>query len=136
MPSENVEIVRQALAANRSGRPDETTEAVVAVADPSCSFTSRLTAVEGVAYRGHEGIREYFQDLADAFQEWTNETHEIEELRSDAVLTDITFRGVGRSGVGVELRSALLWVLFDGKVVRAHAYGTREEALQAVGASP
>jgi hypothetical protein len=74
--------------------------------------------------------------LADAFREWTNETRAIEELRSDAILTDITFRGVGRSGVDVELRSALVWLLCDGKVVRAHAYGTREEALEAVGASP
>jgi hypothetical protein len=63
---ENVEIVRRAIDANRSGPPEETVDVAVALSDPACVFASRLSSVDGATYRGHDGIRRYFADLADA----------------------------------------------------------------------
>jgi hypothetical protein len=82
MASDNVEIVRRAFVANRSGAAEETIDQAIAVADPECEMTSRLNSVEGATYRGHDGIRRYYADLADAFQEWTNELHVIEDLHA------------------------------------------------------
>jgi ketosteroid isomerase-like protein len=105
--------------------------------DPAVEFRSRIAAVEGKDYEGEEGIREYFQDLTDAFREWQNEVAEVAEVSPDAVLVKLIFRGVGReSGMEVELASAAVVVIADGKVARFLAYPTAKEALQAAGLSP
>jgi ketosteroid isomerase-like protein len=135
MSQENVELVRQAFEANRSGSFADTVEKALALADPDCEFTSRLTSVEGAAYRGHDGVRAYFEDLADAFQEWHNDLDEITDVGPDAVLTEGTFRATGKSGVNVELRSAMVWMLSNGRVAGLHAYPSREAALEAAGLS-
>jgi ketosteroid isomerase-like protein len=136
MSQENVEIVRRLMELNRSGPPDQTIEVALSLVDPAVEFRSRITAVQGAEYKGHEGVRDYFADLADAFREWRNEPEEIVEVSPDAVLGDITFHGVGReSGMEVELRSAIVCVLAHGKCVRVLVYPTRAEALEAAGLS-
>lgn len=136
MSEENVEIIRRLMELNRSGPPDQTIEVALSLIDPAVEFRSRITAVEGAEYRAHEGVREYFADLADAFREWRNEPEEIVEVSPDAVLADTRFLGVGReSGMEVELRSAIVCVLADGKCFRVLAYPTRAEALEAAGLS-
>jgi ketosteroid isomerase-like protein len=134
MSQENVEIVRRMLELNRSGPPEQTLDVVLSLTDPAVVFRSRITAVEGAEYRGHEGLRRYTADLTDSFREWRNEPEEIVEVSPDAVLVDNRFQGVGReSGMEVELRSAIVFVLADGKCVRCLSYPTRAEALEAAG---
>ncbi len=131
-----MEIVRRVVAANRSGPPEETREIVLSLTDPAVEFKSRITAVEGADYLGHEGIRQYRDDLADAFREWRNDADEIEEVSPDAVLVDNVFHATGKeSGMEVELRSAAVFVLSEGRIVRCLAYPTRKEALEAAGLS-
>ncbi len=131
-----MEIVRRVVAANRSGPPEETREIVLSLTDPAVEFKSRITAVEGADYLGHEGIRQYYDDLADAFREWRNDADEIEEVSPDAVLVDNVFHATGKeSGMEVELRSAAVFVLSEGRIVRCLAYPTRKEALEAAGLS-
>ena len=134
--SENVEIVRRAIAANRSGPPEETLEIVLSLSDPAVEFRSRITAVEGADYQGHEGVRQYHDDLADAFRTWRNDPDEIVEVGPNAVLVDSVFHATGKdSGMEVELRSAIVFVLSEGKLIRCFSYPTRAEALEAAGLS-
>ena len=134
VPGDNVEIVRELLATNRSGRPDETVDRAVELADSRVELRSRVSALEGGTYHGHEGMRAYVKDLTTAFREWRNEPTEIVQITEDVILADNTFHGIGRdSGVAVELRSAIVFVLAEGKVVRCLSYGTRGEALEAAG---
>ncbi len=135
MSEENVEIVRRAIEANRSGPPAETVEKLAELAHPDLDFVSRLTAVEGGSYRGIDGVRAYFKDLAAALQQWHNELLEVIEIGPDSVFTESVFRAIGRSGVEVELRSDILWTLLGGKIIRTHSYPSREEALEAAGLS-
>lgn len=130
-----MEIVRRACEANRSGPPDATVAVAVALADPNVEFLSRLTSVEGSAYCGYEGVRRYFADMADAWEEWRVELAEITELGEGVVMTNSTFRATGRSGVEVELRNWIVWVVGGGQVLRMHAYTSRDEALEAAGLS-
>ena len=134
MSQENIEIVLRLLRANRSGPPEETSELVLLLTDPALEYRSRIAAVEGADYRGHQGVRKFFDDMADAFRTWRNEPDEIVELTPDVVLVDNNFHGVGNeSGIEVELRSAVVFAVSEGRVVRCVAYPTREEALQAAG---
>ena len=96
MPRENVKLVQRLIAANRSGPPQETTEIALSLVDPALEFRSRITAVEGATYLGHEGVRRYFDDLADAFRDWRNEPDEIVAVGPDAVIAINTFRAVAR----------------------------------------
>ena len=128
-----MEIVRRAIEANRSGPPAETVEKAAQLAHPDFEFVSRLTAVEGGSYRGIDGARAYYADLADAWQEWHNELREVAEVGQDTVLTESVFRGTGRSGVDADLRSFVVWTLSEGRIIRMHSYPSREEALEAAG---
>lgn len=129
-------IVRQILAANRSGAPEETRDVALSLTDPDVEFRSRVIEVEGGEYFGHHGVREYFGDMADAFRSWRNEAEGIAEVSPDAVLVDNIFHGVGKeSGVQVELRSAILFIVRGGKVAQCLSYSTHDEALAAAGLS-
>jgi ketosteroid isomerase-like protein len=127
----NVDIVREAIEANRSGPPEETIEVAVSLAHPEIVFTSRITAVEGRAYQGHEGLRRYFEDLSAAFREWRSEVLEVTELGTGTVLGESFMRAVAKeSGVPLELRSGLICRLTGGKLLQISVYGSREEALE------
>ncbi len=110
-------------------------EVGVSLSHPDFELRSRVTAVEGANYRGHDGARRYNRDLADAFQSWVNVPGEIVEVGDDAVVVDNTFRAVGHSGAEVELKSGIVFVIRDGRVFRCLSYPTREEALEAAGLS-
>src|SRR5687768_1315256 len=135
MSEENVEIVRRTYGALRSGLSAEAIEDFIAIADPKCELISRLTSVEGATYQGHDGLRAYRKDLDDAFQEWRNDLEEIDEAGPNTVVTGGTFRATGKSGVDVELYSAVVWVFSGGRITEAHAYPSRQEALEAAGLS-
>ena len=132
--SENAEVVRRVIEANRSGSGEAGATAVT-LADPNCVLTSRLTSVEGATYRGFEGIRTYLADMNDAWREWRIDLDELTELGPDAILTEVTFRATGHSGVEVKLHSAVAWLLAEGRVREMHSYPSREEALEAAGLS-
>jgi hypothetical protein len=133
MSQENVEIVRQACAVNRSGSSGDTIEQAMSLADPAVRFLSRLTSVEGATYKGYEGVHRYYKDMSDAWQEWHLDIDDIAAIGPDTVLADIRFLGTGHSGVNVELRSFVLWVVSGGKVLELRAFPSRHEALDAAG---
>ena len=63
MLRENVEAVQA-----WSRRYREDLSALLEIADPSVEYVSYLASLSGGAgtYRGHEGIRQFVRDLADA----------------------------------------------------------------------
>lgn len=124
---------RRAIEANRSGPPEATVDVALSLSDPAIEFTSLVAAVEGRTYRGHDGVRRYFEDLAAVWREWHNEPQEIVEIKPGTVVGEARWRGIGRdSGVAMELRIAGAFELAAGKLVRVSMYPTREEALQAL----
>ncbi len=61
--------------------------------------------VSGLELNRLDGVRRYFAAMADAWQEWHIELGEIREVGQDTVLTHLTFRAGGMSGVEVEART-------------------------------
>jgi ketosteroid isomerase-like protein len=134
MSQENLEVVRQFIEAARSG--DHAIEAFIAVSDP-CMEHTRLPAASGPeTYSGHDGLRRWFTDMADLWQEWRNEIEELVEVGPDTVAARMRFIAVGRdSGVPVEARLGLVCVVAEGKVLRSRTYESGEAAFEAVGLS-
>jgi ketosteroid isomerase-like protein len=130
MSQENVELVRRVVESNRS----DYREADLEPWDPNCEYTSLLGAVEPQTYRGHDGIRRYISDMADAWEDWRNEIDEVFEAGPDTVVTTFRTRVIGKdSGAAVEERLAAVFVLSGGKVLRGRTYPSRADALEAVG---
>jgi ketosteroid isomerase-like protein len=93
-------------------------EAAVGVCDPEIEFLSVL-AVSGKAYRGHAGIRQYFEDIASAWEEWRVEVHRVAPRADGRVLIDMTMHMRGReSGAPLSERTAHIWTLRGSKLLR------------------
>ena|SRR5215218_2862885 len=97
-------------------------EAVVALWDPEGVWYPPLEGImEGRTYRGHAGMRQYYEDLAEFAEENQAEYPEIRDL-GDQVL------GLGRSrfrfagGVELEQETAFLLTWRNGKCVEARAW--------------
>lgn len=128
MASANIEIIRRGLDAYNRGD----VEAVLETADPDIEFMPLRSLVVGGSYRGHEGIRRYFEDLDDEWENFSIGNEEIRE-RENSVLLLGEFSATGRAS-GMEMRSPVAWLfeLRAGKVVRMQAYSSQEEALRAL----
>ena len=129
MSQENVEQSKRLLEAwNRRD-----VEATIALADPEVVWLPVLEeTIEGTAYRGHPGVRDYYAELAGQGVETQAQLVDFREL-GDRVL------GLGRlsfkSATGVELDSevACLWNWRGGKCVEAQTWLSHAEGIEAAG---
>jgi uncharacterized protein len=110
-------------------------EAALAVCHPDIEFLSVL-AVDGRAYVGHEGIRQYFKDIVSAWDEWRVEVHRTVPAPDGRVIIEMTMHARGReSGAPWSEFTAHLWTLKDGKLLRNEPFRRPGQALQAAEAS-
>ena len=129
MSQDNVEVVRQALAA--LDRRD--VEAYLEVASPQIELITPASPLQG-AITGHEGIRDFFREM------WSfSDTSEfrVEDIRPVAgrVLAFFVLTATARQGIQTSSRVAGVYDLEHGKIRRAHIFADRAEALEAVGLS-
>jgi len=84
-------------------------------------------------YRGHDGIRAWFEDTAEMFEYLRAEVDDIDE-RDDIVVAFGRLEVKGR-GSGAAIEQPMAWVFrFAGdKVIWAKSYADREEALAEAG---
>jgi ketosteroid isomerase-like protein len=131
METDNQEAVRGfADAINR-----DDLDTALALCHPEIEFVSML-AVTGRAYIGHQGIREYFEDVRGAFDEWRVEVHGVAPAPDGRVAIAMTMHARGReSGAALSEPASHVWTVRDGRLRRNEHYREPEEALRAVGAS-
>jgi ketosteroid isomerase-like protein len=130
MSEENVEVVRQALAA--LDRRD--VEAYLEVASPQIELINPASPLQG-PITGHQGIRDFFRELW-SFSEASE--FQVEEIKAveGRVLAFFVLTATGRqSEVQTSARLAGVYDLEHGKIRRAHIFADRTEALEAVGLS-
>jgi ketosteroid isomerase-like protein len=113
-------------------------DAAVEVCHPEIEFLSVL-AVSGRRYLGHEGIREYFEDVASAWAEWRVEVHRIvpgPDCRV-AIVMSMHVRGK-ESGATLSERTDHIWTTKDGLLLRNEPYRVPGDVLRDLGleASP
>ena len=108
-------------------------ERFVELCHPEIEFRSRLTEVEGGAYRGHEGVRSYFADLEETFGEIRMEVEAIEE-HGDWVVGTLRLIGTGKaSGADIEWEVWQAARVQDGLFVETVSERTEQQALAAAG---
>ena len=87
-------------------------------------------------YRGHEGVRRWWQDLHDGFPDFDVEFGEVRALGDAMTLAVMRVRAHGgESGAPIE---ETLWHLAhwrNGQTVRLSSHTSEEEALEAAGLS-
>ena len=132
MSQENVEIVRKSFAAIARGD----VEGLLEFFDPDVRFLPLTgTRVESGGYHGHAGVRAYFAEVADVWDELRPHADTVETIGSDVVV----FGGcaVRGRGSGLESDTPMAWVVTvrSGKITSHCGYRTSDEALEAAGLS-
>jgi ketosteroid isomerase-like protein len=128
MAARNVDLVRRGFEALRDGD----VEGLMPLIHPEFEATTPpQLAAEPDTYRGHEGVRRYFESFYEAM-EWVS--FDAEELIpvGELVVVDAVLRTRGRTtGIETDQRIAMVWELRDGKAYRVSVYATVDEALEA-----
>jgi ketosteroid isomerase-like protein len=108
----------------------------LAVCHPEIVFQSML-GISGRSYLGHGGILEYFADIKSAWAEWNVHVERVTEAADGRVVIVMTMHARGK-GSGAELaeRTAHIWTVRDGRLLRNELYREPEEALRELGLSP
>jgi ketosteroid isomerase-like protein len=108
-------------------------DAALAVCHPEIRFISMLD-IGGRSYVGHAGIREYLDDVASAWAEWAVDVERVAESADGRVAIVMTMRARGKgSGIEVDERTAHVWTLRDGLLLRNEHHREPDDALLALG---
>ena len=130
MSEQNIELLRRASEAFNA----RDIEAFIALSDPSIEWNSQMTVPGGAVYHGHDGLRQYFRDMEDA---WGDELRAEPEAYFDLGEQTLLFyvlRGRGRqSGAEVAMPLAAVARWRDGLCAYWKAYFHREDALRDLG---
>ena len=132
MSEENVEIVRRSFDA--MGRWD--VDGLLELYDPHVQFLPLTgTRVESGGYRGHAGVRAYFEEVANVWDELHPYGDDFRTVGNNVViLGGCTVRG---RGSGAEADTPMAWVVSvrEGKITSHRGYRTWKDALEAAGLS-
>jgi ketosteroid isomerase-like protein len=138
MSRENMEVVRTVFDAFQAG---------LARGDPGAGFDLEAVAddaewiaaaevPEPVSYRGREGFVEFMRIWTEDFDGWSIELERLIDASDNRVVGLFHQWGTGKgSGVSVELHSAVIYELEDGRVIRMRNYLDHRQALEAAGLS-
>jgi ketosteroid isomerase-like protein len=131
MSQENVEIVRELVAAMNIGDVDE----AVRLSTEDAVLIAARSAVEG-PFLGHEGLRKFYADNAENFELFQVRLNEVRAVDDDRLLAFGTLHIRGRAGeVETDIPVAGVFTFRGGKVSRWEDFRERALALKAVGLS-
>jgi ketosteroid isomerase-like protein len=131
MSQENVEVVRANVEAWNAGDMD----AAVETLHPEVVWHTLDVLPDMGPYRGHEGMRSFWQMWNDTFRGFQLHLEACVPLGEDQVIATMRVSGVG-AGSGASVESPVFSYVLeirDGQIVRARMFPTEEEALEAAG---
>src|SRR5262245_620947 len=83
-------------------------------------------------YQGHEGLRRWWADLAEAFSDFTMEVEEITPLDNERLLTVQRFIGHFRhTDIPFDAEWASVLTVRTGRIIQALGYVSKRRALRA-----
>jgi ketosteroid isomerase-like protein len=104
-------------------------ETVLTLADPDIEFTAVTGEHAGRTepYRGHDGMRAYFRDVAAVWEELRLTPREFRPVGDLVLVTGkVSARSRGRSVMG---STGWIWRVRDGKVVYGRVYASAADAI-------
>jgi ketosteroid isomerase-like protein len=103
--------------------------------DPEAEWIPITAVLEGNSYHGHDGVRQWIEDMRRDWEVFETRPEEFRDLGDDRVLILGTWRARGRgSGVELDTQQAAWLVHCNGdKVIRMQTFTDRERALEAAG---
>jgi ketosteroid isomerase-like protein len=133
MSQENVEIVRRLWADLETGN----LEASMHFLDEGVELLNAREFPATGPYRGHDGVRQWASEQWEVVSDLHHEIEEIIEAPDGETLVSVQ-RTQGRmryTDMPANVRWATTWTIRNGKVLRAHGFLTKAEALDAAGLS-
>ena len=128
MSQENVAVVRTLVEAFNAGDWDRYFDQL----DPDVEWWDRGDEPHATVHRGHDGVRAFLAELADAAEFGAEATEFVDAAEWVVVCLRLHGRG-NASGAKFEEHEVHASRLRGGKVVEIHEYRTKEQALEAVG---
>ena len=143
MSKEDVELVRRTFEAFgevewasfvRDTELGDLQAIVEEIYDPGVEIQWMDTSPDSGPYHGHQGAVEAFTEWLASFDEFRFEATEFIDADTSVVVPNRQ-RGVGKgSGAPVEMTTAWLVEVKDGRISRLREYSSRERALEAAAA--
>jgi uncharacterized protein len=129
-PEFNVEFARRGYAAFNEGGVD----AILAYLEPGIEWVVLGPAPFAGTYRGHEGVREFFEMLFSLFEGVRADVDEFIPIGGEYVLVFLRVwaRGIGTRVEG-EAPVAMLWKVGETGAAQVRIFYDRNEALKAAG---
>jgi ketosteroid isomerase-like protein len=132
MAQDNLNLIREGVAA--LNRRD--TDAMLATLHPDVVLEPLRAVLDGTVYRGHQGLRQWLDDMTEDWEHQRVELRDLRELESGQVVVDAVLHVRYRvSGVEVAAPGAWLCDFRDGAVSRIGFYRDPESALEAAGSA-
>jgi ketosteroid isomerase-like protein len=130
---ENVELVRRFA---RSWAERDLDAAMDCVHDEiEVDWSDSIGPFPGT-YKGRGEVRRFWNQIMEAWDEFRPELVEVLESGPERLITVDRVRARGRqSGVAIESRSAMVWTVKEGRILRMKMFQTKDAALEAVGAA-
>lgn len=128
MSGDNLEIVKRSIEGfNASG-----VDGILPLIHPEFEATTPPDlASEPDTYRGHDGIRRWFDSFYEVMDDIRWDAHELHEV-GDRVVVEFTLRARGKtSGLDFGQDAVMVWSFRDGKAMRIELFQTLDEAMAA-----
>jgi ketosteroid isomerase-like protein len=134
MSQDNVEVVREVMdLLDRAGVGGEPPPRLIALFASDVRIDMSRRVFNPDVYEGHEGLRRLGHEIADVWEEFRITPERFIDAGDRVVVIETRHGRGGASGVEVEHRSAVIWTLGDGQVIRMETDLDPQEALEAVG---
>ena len=128
MSGDHVEVVRRWFEAFERGDP------APEMCDPDVEITNWAEFPTRGPYHGHEGVRRWWEDIDDAFEELHWELKSVEAIDHRRCLTIQRFGGRFRhTGMATDFAWGSIVGVRDGKILSAIGYPSVREARRAAG---
>ena len=130
MSQENVEIVRRAITAIN----ERDVDAYLALCNSDFELINQIAAIEG-PNKGEQGIRVFFEGIAEASARFELEIKRLQPLDDNRVLGSLILNLETAGGFPQRQPLTNLYELEDGRLSRVRVFNDRAEALEAAGLS-
>jgi ketosteroid isomerase-like protein len=127
MAQADIDVVRESHEAFRRRDLD----AFMTYMDPEVEFRSLVLEIEGL-YRGHEGVRSWWENVLAVFPDWSPRIEDAREV-GDRVVARVRAEG-GGTGSGISLERDI-WQVAEVRGGRLRSWAffrTEQEALESV----